>query len=179
MALPSGFPLSLQSAQRIMEAEKTAKNGARVSVGYMRRYTPSFVNAFKGEIASISKILYARSRGIVGLNAFFVSQSGTSATKFVDFPSEANTQRTKLLDALLQEVFPNQEVTYQRRDYCRFLGSLGSHDISLMQEVLGFPESVAGVSVNDPFYSAIFNYRRNGMPFSLTYESGIDSVATV
>lgn len=138
--------LCLQSAQRIVEAEKSAKNGARVFVGYMRCYALSFVSAFKREIASINKILYGRSRGIVRPNAFFVSQSGTSATKFVNLPPEAHTQRTKLLNALLQEAFPNQEVTYQRRDYCRFLGSLGSDDISLMREVLDFPESVAGAT---------------------------------
>ncbi len=45
-----------------------------------------------------------------------------------------------------------------------------------MREVLGFPESVTGVYVNEPFYSAIFKCRRNGEAFSVTYESGIDSV---
>jgi predicted dehydrogenase len=69
--------------------------------------------------------------------------------------------------------------TEETRRYCRFLGSLGSHDLSLMRETLGFPESVAGVSVHDPFYSAIFNYRdRNGHAFAVTYESGIDEVPT-
>ena len=79
--------LSLPSAQRVIEAEKIAKNGARAFVGYMRRYAPSFVNAFKGEVNSIDKILYARSRSIVGPNAIFVSQSGTLATKFTGYPS--------------------------------------------------------------------------------------------
>lgn len=168
--------LSLPSAQRIIDAEKKARNGARVFVDYMRRYAPTFVNAFKREVASIDRILYARSRDIVGPNASFVSQSGTSATKFTDFPPETAAVRTKLLNVLLQEAFPNQEVTQERRDYCRFLGSLSSHDLSLMREVLGFPESVTGVSVNEPFYSAIFKCRRNGEAFSVTYESGIDSV---
>jgi hypothetical protein len=36
---------------------------------------------------------------------------------------------------------------------------------------------VAGVSANEPFYSAIFHYRnKTGEPYSVTYESGIDSV---
>jgi hypothetical protein len=46
-----------------------------------------------------------------------------------------------------------------------------------MREAIGFPESVCGVSANEPFYSAIFNYRnKSGEPFSVAYESGIDSV---
>ncbi|KAL2358209.1 hypothetical protein BJ546DRAFT_1023797 [Cryomyces antarcticus] len=169
--------LSLQSAERIIEAEKKAKNEARVFVGYMRRYAPSFVGAFKREVASIDRILYARSRDIVGPNTYFVGQSGTSAQKFSDLPPNSGTQRTQLLGGLLQEAFPGQEVTDERRDFCRFLGSLGSHDLSLMRELLGFPESACGVSVNEPFYTATFNYRNSdGHAFAVTYESGIDNV---
>lgn len=105
--------------------------------------------------------------------------AGTFQVKNTDFPSAAGTEREKRLAALYAETFPGQEITPERVKYCRFLGSLGSHDISLMREVLGFPDSVAGVSVNDPFYSAIFNYtNKEGArePFSVTYESGIDGV---
>lgn len=46
-----------------------------------------------------------------------------------------------------------------------------------MREVFGLPESVGGVSVNEPFYSAMFNYRnRSGEPFAVMYESGWDGV---
>jgi predicted dehydrogenase len=168
--------LSMQSAERIMQAEKQAKGGARVFVGYMRRYAPSFVNAFKREVAGIDKILYARSRDIVGPNAYFVGQSGASARKFTDFPADAGARRKELLDGLLQEAFPGQEVTKERSDFCRFLGSLGSHDLSLMRETLGFPESVTGISVNEPFYTASFHYQKDGHKFAVTYESGIDCV---
>jgi predicted dehydrogenase len=71
--------LSLPSAQRIIDAEKKARNGARVFVGYMRRYAPTFVNAFKREVASIDKILYARSRGIVGPNASAIKTTAEDA----------------------------------------------------------------------------------------------------
>ncbi|OCL02408.1 NAD(P)-binding protein [Glonium stellatum] len=168
--------LSIQSAQRIIAAEKAA-NGAKVFVGYMRRYAPSFTQAFKREVASIPRILYARSRDFSGPNAQFVSQSGTFQVQNTDFPPDAAAERAKRLDALFEEAFEGREATSEKKKYCRFLGSLGSHDISLMREMLGFPESVAGVSVNEPFYSAIFNYRNeSGEPFAVTYESGIDSV---
>ena len=67
-------------------------------------------------------------------------------------------------------------MTKAQYDYCRFLDSLGSHDLSSIREVLGMPDSVSGVSVNEPFYSAILNcVDKNGRGFSATYESGIDA----
>ena len=170
--------LSVESAMRIAQAEKEAKNGARVFVGYMRRYAPSFVNAFKREVASIDRVLYARSRGIVGPNAYFVNQSGTFPMKMPDdIISEAVVKRGELLGQLRREAFNGDEAAEEVVKFWRHLGSLGSHDLSLMREVLGFPESVAGVSVNPPFYSAILNYKTSRGSFSVTYETGIDDVA--
>ena len=78
--LEKPMTLSIPSAERIVAVEKEPRCcGARVSVGYMRRYAPSFVGAFKREVASIDRILCARCRGIVGPNSQFVSQSGTCA----------------------------------------------------------------------------------------------------
>jgi predicted dehydrogenase len=176
--LEKPLTLSVKAGLAIVEAEKTAK-GPRVFVGYMRRYAPSFTEAFKREIATIPRILYARSRDIVGPNSHFVSQSGTNPVKFTDYPPEASTAAQESLDTLLQEALGEGGVTPLKTEYWRFLASLGSHDLSLMREALGFPESVAGVSVNHPFFSAIFNYRNvtdGGEPFAVTYESGIDAV---
>lgn len=80
----------------------------------------------------------------------FVSQSGTFQVKNTDFSPSAGDERTKRINALLHETF-GQEPTPEQVKYCRFLGSLGSHDLSLMREALGFPEQVIGVTVNDPF----------------------------
>ena len=170
--------LGLASGESILEAERKAKDGAKVFVGYMRRYAPSFVEAFKREVATIPRIMYARSRDIVGPNSLFVGQSGTEPVKHTDFPPNAVEDRNKRISALLNDVWGGQEVTPERSDYCRFLGSLGSHDLSLMREGLGgLPESIQAVSVNKPFYTAMFNYRnKSGEPYSVTYESGIDQV---
>lgn len=51
----------------------------------------------------------------------------------------------------------------------------------MMRETLGIPDAVSSVSVNDPFYSAIFHYRNRDAagedhPFTLLYEAGNDSV---
>lgn len=168
--------LSIPSVQRILEAEKAA-GGNKIFVGYMRRYAPSFTQAFLREVANIPKIMYARCRDIIGPNAHFVGQSGTSPMKFADFPPNAKQDQKVHLAKLFSEAFPDHTLSQRYIQYCRFLGSLGSHDLSLMREALGFPESVVGVSANEPFYSAIFNYRnKTGEPYSVTYESGIDSV---
>lgn len=175
--LEKPMSLSLPSAEKIIEAEKAA-SGPGVFVGYMRRYAPSFVQGFKSEISTISRILHARSRDIVGPNSHFIGQSSTFPEKYNDYPTTSGEMKTRLLDALFQECFPNAEITAARQKYCRFLGSLGSHDLSLMREALGGPpESIGGVSVNGPFYSAIFYYRnQDGSSFAVTYESVIDNV---
>ncbi|KAA8894176.1 putative NAD binding Rossmann fold oxidoreductase [Sphaerosporella brunnea] len=175
--LEKPITLSLPSAQRMLAAEE--KSQGRVFVGYMRRYAPSFTSTFLSEVATMPKIKHAFVRDIVGPNAHFVSQSGTSPEKFTDFPATAGAERDTRLAALFQEAFPhNQEITDEKKLFCRFLGSLGSHDLSLMREAIGFPDSVAGVSCNEPFYSAIFNYTHpaSGQKFSVTYETGIDNV---
>lgn len=175
--LEKPITLSLPSVDRIIEAERKAPNGARLFVGYMRRYAKSLTQTFKREVATIPKILYARSRDFSGPNGKFVDESGTFAVKNTDFPAGAGEEREKRLNALYKETFPGQDITPQRIQFCRFLGSLGSHDISLMREVLGFPDSVVGVTANEPFYSAIFNYKnKTGEPYAVTYESGIDAV---
>lgn len=168
--------LSVASAEKIVEAEKAA-GGPKVFVGYMRRYASSFTNAFKREISTIPRILYARSRDIIGQNSHFVAQSGTFPVQYSDFPPDAGKERSQLLRDLFEEAFPGQRATDEMKTYWRFLGGLGSHDLSLMRDALGFPESVAGVSVNPPYYSAIFTYKnKTGEPFAVTYESGVDRV---
>nr|OQO24845.1 hypothetical protein B0A51_10332 [Rachicladosporium sp. CCFEE 5018] len=175
--LEKPITLSSPSAQRMIDAERNVRNGARVFVGYMRRYAKSFTQTFLRELTTIPRILYARSRDFCGPNPRFLSESGTFQIRSADYPAETAVDRERRLDILYREAFPDQEVSPEKQQYCRFLGSLGSHDISLIREALGIPESVAGVSVNEPFYSAIFNYRnKTGEPFAVTYESGIDSV---
>ena len=155
--------LSVPSAQRILDAERHAPNGARVFVGYMRRYAPSFVHAFRRECASMDRILYARSRGIIGPNSYFVGQSGmfpvkpTTTTAADSVTAGSGDERARLLAGLLQEAFGGREVSQEMRGFCRFLGSLGSHDLSLMREALGGPPTaVTAVSANEPFYTAMF-----------------------
>lgn len=148
----------------------------------MRRYAPSFLAAFKRELSTLGPILHARVRDFSGPNKSFVDQSGTFQLKgaMTDIPPSASAEKDSLLRTLLAEAFPDRDVTPERTNLCRFLGSLGSHDTSLMREALGFPEAVLGVSACHPFYTALLRCRNSadagGAPFAVAYESGIDAV---
>ncbi|KAL6409128.1 myo-inositol 2-dehydrogenase [Ilyonectria robusta] len=174
--------LSLQSAQSIIEAERTAPNGARVFVGYMRRYAPS-LQAFKREVATIETIKYARVRDIIGPNAYFIGQSGADPQKFFDdVPAEAGQDRKARLQALLEEAWgtPFADLSAAQMDYCTLLANLGSHGLSLMREVLGgLPEETLASTDNARWYTTMFDYRNRMAPYdryTVVYETGIDSV---
>ncbi|KAF3017041.1 hypothetical protein E8E14_001838 [Neopestalotiopsis sp. 37M] len=111
--------LTLPTAQTIIEAEKHAPNGARVFVGYMRRYAPS-LEAFKREVSTIKSIKYARVRDIIGPNSYFISQSGTDPQKIIDdIPVEAGMDRQRRLISLLEEAWgtPYEQLSTQQLDY--------------------------------------------------------------
>lgn len=173
--------LSLQSAETILEAERKAQ-GARVFVGYMRRYAPSLA-AFKREISTIKSIKYARVRDIIGPNSYFIGQSGCHPTKFFDdISAAAGQQRQQRLSKLFEEAWetPYGELSPHQLDYCCVLASLGSHGLGVMREVLGgLPEEVLASTDNARWYTAMFEYRNRNAPndrFTCVYEMGIDGV---
>lgn len=163
--------MSIPALRRMIEAEKQSRG--RVFVAYMRRYANA-LDTFKDELASVkANIKFARVRDIVGPNAGFISQSGTFPQTFTDYPATMTAERTALGDRLRHEVFPDHaEVKPMMATFSRFLGGLGSHDLSVMREALGMPHSCTGVSMHPPFFTATFEY--DG--FALHYETGLDSV---
>ena len=174
--------LSLQSGKAILEAEQEAPNGARVFVGYMRRYAPS-LEAFKREVSTIKGIKYARVRDIIGPNAYFINQSGCHPTKFFDDISKAaGEDRKQRLSKLLEEAWgsPYAELSPSQLDYCCLLANLGSHGLGVMREVLGgLPEEILASTDNARWYTTMFDYRNRSAPherFTCVYETGIDSV---
>ncbi|KAI9685586.1 MAG: hypothetical protein M1822_004444 [Bathelium mastoideum] len=170
--------LTLRDTDLIINAEKAA-GGAKVFVGYMRRYAAAFSDAVK-EVRSIGQIRYARVRDIIGPNSVFVAQSGTYPRTFSDYREEdSEALRTKTQDDIQQAVQAELglTVTKETEMMWQMLSILGSHDLSAMREILGMPDDVVGFSpcavTGSPFWSAIFQYP----DFAVAYESGVDQVA--
>ena len=86
--------LSLLSAESMLEAERVSlsNSGARIFVGYMRRYAPSFVGAFKDELKTLGPIKYVRVRDIIGANSYFVGQSETKPMEINNFSPGTSKQ---------------------------------------------------------------------------------------
>ncbi|KAL4937201.1 hypothetical protein BDV06DRAFT_227171 [Aspergillus oleicola] len=191
--------LSIPSAKRILGTEKNAPDGAKVFVASARRYAPCFMDVFKNEVASLERICYARLRMISG------PHGGHTATTTTIAPGEGeeNGEHKALHNNLLTEIFGPEPPSPTRLSLARFLSSLGAHDLGLMRDTLGYPDSISNISVNEPFYSALFHYNgstsgsgsgsassylsadthtqqqnpKHGFyPFTLLYEAGTDSV---
>ncbi|KAL4735207.1 hypothetical protein BDV11DRAFT_38775 [Aspergillus similis] len=189
--------LSIPSAKRILDAEKEAPNGARVFVACARRYAPCFESVFKKEVAGLERIHYARLRMIAGPHIAHTAMSLKVVSK--DEPEVGNGCQEGVLEEekggeeedriarfheLMEEVFGKDELPSRERiALSRFLASLGCHDLGLMRDTLGYPDAISNISVNEPFYSALFHYngsiggaRHRRHPFTLMYETGTDSV---
>ncbi|KAJ6008301.1 hypothetical protein N7540_012277 [Penicillium herquei] len=218
--------MSPNGLRRISAAKKkgtTADTQPKVFVGCARRYAPCFTDIFKKELASLGRIHYARCRNIAGpLHTHAPTPTPTPTFLAPESAKENNHPRVRsngnltrlqaeaesngitsiptlpLFNALLSEVFGStDDLTPDRVAFCRFLGNLGCHDLSIMRESFGFPDAVANVAITDPFYSAIFHYTDSrdkkltegtsdygvengenfdGHPFTVMYETGMDSV---
>lgn len=185
------------SASGSEDTNKTLHSGPpKVFVGCARRYAPCFTEIFKKELASLDRVYYARSRNIGGpINIPAITQ----APSHLDKPNGSTINELNGMNGsnggvgindltsptsfhrILDEIFgSDDDITPDRAAFCRFLGTLGCHDLSLMRETLGFPDAVSSVSITDPFYSTIFHYTDDsvvdGHPFTLVYEAGVDSV---
>ncbi|PYH96815.1 NAD(P)-binding protein [Aspergillus ellipticus CBS 707.79] len=174
--------LSIPSARRIIEAEKRAPNNAKMLVACARRYAPC-VEVFKREVASLDRIYYARCRNIAGPCAAHTAtaprkKAWGEAAALANLGAE--TQKSQQLKhGLMQETFLGQDLTKERIALSEFLASLGCHDLGLMRDTLGYPDTVSSISVNEPYYSAVFHYYSGGKgehPFTLMYETGADAV---
>ena len=166
-------PLALcyKDIDAIAEAEKQSKG--KVFVGYMRRYAAAFLDAI-AEIGGRDQIQYARVRDLIGPNSVFVSQSGTFPKRFTDYRKEDSdgllVKEKDMVETMLRDC--NIKITEDTKNMLGLLGSLGSHDLSAMREILGIPKNVLGASLALPIWSALFQYD----PFPVVYESGIIDV---
>ncbi|KAL4872905.1 hypothetical protein BDV12DRAFT_160936 [Aspergillus spectabilis] len=187
--------LSIPSAKRIIDAENEAPNGARVFVASARRYAPCFERVFKKEVEGLGRIHFARLRMIAGPHVAHTvtslrngcnnsnSAAGQSQRLGETHPTRAKESardQTTRLNSLMSEVFgANAPPSHERLALSRFLASLGCHDLGLMRDSLGYPDAISNITINEPFYSALFHYNgshRHHHPFTLMYETGTDCV---
>ncbi|GAA5894052.1 hypothetical protein JCM8208_002333 [Rhodotorula glutinis] len=167
--------LTASDADALIDAEK--RNGTLMFVGYMRRYAAAY-ERMKEEVASIDDIRYATVRDIIGSNHLFVSESGTFPASFSDFPAAANEDRLARGNKMAHMALSRAQVSSPRDvSTYRLLGSLGSHDLSAMRELLGMPKRCIAATRaqgdGPPFITALFDFGN----FTCTYETGIDDVA--
>ncbi|KAF3393735.1 1-carboxy-3-chloro-3,4-dihydroxycyclo hexa-1,5-diene dehydrogenase [Penicillium rolfsii] len=169
-------PLALtkRDIRAILEAERISRG--KLMVGYMRRYAAPLEDALK-EVGGMEKVLYARVRDIIGPNSLFISQSATFPQRFTDFRAEDVAEKEKnaqeMVHTALQIESGGVPVNSDTVPMWRLLCGLGSHDLSLMREVLGMPDKVVGASLGLPFWNVLFRYPG----FTVSYESGLDNNA--
>lgn len=158
--------LTLADADAIIRERDTA--GVQVMVGYMRRFAPAFEQA-RERIHQLEKINYVRVRDIIGQNALIIEQSST-VLRFNDMPPHFADIRAARAEEMVREAIgaarPDLRSAY------RFLCGLGSHDLSALRELIGFPRRVVAAAQwnGGRFLNVIFAY--DG--FCALFETGVD-----
>ncbi|OOQ89985.1 hypothetical protein PEBR_05828 [Penicillium brasilianum] len=190
-ARKKGTARSSQSDSAIANTNNLSTPAPKVFVGCARRYAPCFTDIFKKEISTLGRVYYARCRNITGPftapvapntpgNGYINGNSNSGLPSSLT-PSASSTARPARIHALLADIFGSgEDCTRDREAFCRFLGTLGGHDLSLIRESLGFPDAVSNISIIEPFYSAMFHYTDDSRgvtyPFTLIWEAGVDGV---
>ena len=161
-------PLCLTHAEvdEVVRAEHEA--GARVMVGYMRRFAPAFVLAAE-EVKKLGNINYVRIRDIIG-RASLITPEPSVVRRFDDVPEEVVRDRAERAKRLVREAIG--DVPEDLGSAYRLLCGLSSHDISAMRELIGVPKRVVAAAQwnRGQFISAIFEY--DG--FYASFETGVD-----
>lgn len=158
--------LSPAEGQAIIDARD--RSGAKVMVGYMRRFAPAFTEAVE-RVRAIGTINYVRVHDIIGRNALIVGQSST-VDRPDDLPRSLMEERWERGRKLVQEAIG--DVGDELAGTYRLLCGLGSHDLSAMRELIGPPKRVVAARSwrQGGFIAALLEY--DG--FFTTYETGVD-----
>ena len=85
----------------------------------------------------------------------FVDQSGTLPKKFTDFGAEDTKDKNARAEDIVSQSLEKEcgvPVMAESTLMWRLLGSLGSHDLSVIREALGMPSAVLGASLGYPFW---------------------------
>ncbi|CAM2155553.1 putative dehydrogenase [Pararobbsia alpina] len=162
--------INLQQADALLEAE--ARSGVFVQVGFMRRYAPAFTAAVERISTMRDNIILARVHDVIGMNSLIIGQTsrvirGTDiATQSIDDAKRAMAQAVEAAIGVSGGA--------KARAYEILLG-LGSHDISAMRELLGYPKRIlhATQRLGGLALTAAIDYGH----YVCQYETAIDQIA--
>lgn len=105
--------------------------------------------------SNVNTPVLIRVSDIIGPNSYFVGQSGTFPQKFNDFSDTDIQDKDQKAEEMIHTALHEEcgiAVTPESTRMWRLLGSLGSHDLSVMREALGMPQKVIGTSLGYPFW---------------------------
>lgn len=153
--------LNTADADAIIAAKN--KSGAKVMVGYMRRYAPAFTRAVE-EMKSLGDIQYAKVRGLYP-DYPYISQTA-SVRAFDDIPASAKHERQTINQQMIDQELG--DIPRKNKDTFGWLCGLGCHDLTAMRELIGMPQRVASAVhwKDGGFLVATFEYEG----FYATYE---------
>jgi predicted dehydrogenase len=162
--------INLAEADALLAAEK--RHGVLVQVGFMRRYAPAFTEAVERLASQRDKIILARVHDVIGMNALIIDNT-SNVIRGKDLPPELIAQ-TKHAMADAVEIAIGVRDGGRARAYEILLG-LGSHDISAMRELLGYPKRVLNATqrLGGLVLTATLDYGH----YVCQYETAIDHLA--
>lgn len=137
--------LCADELEEIIEFKKNYKSTV-VMVGYMRRYTQTYLKA--KEILHDGKypIEYLRMRDNILEGPFYIGQTRPIFYP-TDVPKEKIIEGGKLKNEQLARAIGKDATETQKRAYVMLTG-LGCHTLSAVREIIGLPKRVKSVSTN-------------------------------
>jgi predicted dehydrogenase len=163
--------MTLREADEIEAA--SAESERIVQVGYVRRYAGATARA-KELLPELGPVRFARAHDILGLNPLIVEQT-TDVARADDVAPDRIDAARALRDELVREAIG--DASHEIADAYRLLLSLGSHDASLLRDLVGPPGRVLYAATrHDAWYvSGAFDYGT----FVCHFEIGFDRIPRV
>ena len=140
-------PLCMNSrdVRSLIEAEK-ANPGVCAMVGYMRRFSPSFLKAKELLEDDSRAVKYVRFRDIICEGGFYVGQTSTPAKSrdYADLP-EKSFETLQKMKYEQHSVALGEDATQMQKNVYQMLLGLGCHSFSAVKELVGLPKEIKAV----------------------------------
>ncbi|KZL02380.1 MULTISPECIES: Gfo/Idh/MocA family oxidoreductase [unclassified Pseudovibrio] len=164
-------PVCLNKHQIPPLLEEQKSSNSVVFVGYMRRYSRSFL-ALKDRMPDLANIRHVRIRDIIREAPYFTRQT-RPVVRGSDVPQEIITKGQQRTTAMLREIMGENASEDQLRAY-QVLTGLSSHSFSAMRDLLGMPKAVSYAKQHGgETVMVLFDYGH----FTALYEAVISDIA--